>query len=280
MTKKIKVSLFILLSANLIFTGCGGKNEAGRVGEGYSFTIEAADATSDTEYHWRILDQPLSSILSQKDLSFSDHYRTITFMPEYEGKYSFQAIILQYGDTVSVRTFEVEISKDESASAIDTEAEYVEDESWLEEPVVVSPHEEVEVPPVSYEPEVKKVVPVEPMVNAPAPDPEKKSRARESAKPKKIEPLPGSSIPVVKGRYTIQVSSWPGLESAEKEYSRLVQEGFDAYVQRAYFTENKQTWYRVRVGSYGNYDQAAKVSKRVSATLGVKAWVDFVRKDQ
>jgi len=276
---------FIIILA-LVIAGCKGKIDTGTVGEPYSFTVESADQTSDTEFKWTILDQPLSSILSQNDLKFSANNQKMTFTPANKGVFSFQAITLQYGDTILIRNFAVEILEgtiDKTGEAANSN-EFVEDESWLDEdPKTSEPVEEIVQVPIDEieQIETKAITPKEniaEVVGKETPVPEKP--VAKTIKQVATGPLPGSSIPIVNGRYTIQVSSWSDLEGAEKEYSQLVQEGFDAYVQRAFFKENNTTWFRVRVGSYGTYDQAAKVSKSISNILEVNAWVDFVRQDQ
>lgn len=272
------INYFILFLV-LFIIGCGGKKNTGVVGQPYTFTVDSADLTSDTEIQWSILDQPLSSILVQDELVFSDNNHEMTFFPEYTGTYSFQVIMLQYGDTISVREFDVEITGTDRVPVRQSD-QYVADESWLEESADEG-DEVAELPAMTDHEERKPVeAPALEMIPAAEPPAVVEKPVIKKVKPQPPAPLPGSTIPIIKGKYTIQVSSWPDLEGAEKEYARLAQQGFDAYIQRAYFKENDKIWYRVRVGSYDNYDQAARVSKSISSTLNVVAWVDFVRKDQ
>ena len=44
--------------------------------------------------------------------------------------------------------------------------------------------------------------------------------------------------------------------------------------------KNQEKWYRVRLGSYNNYNAAKKDAKLISAELGFTVWVDFVRKEK
>jgi cell division protein FtsN len=44
------------------------------------------------------------------------------------------------------------------------------------------------------------------------------------------------------------------------------------------FDTNK-IWYRVRVGSYDNYNSAKAAADVLSEELGMATWVDFVRKE-
>ena len=43
---------------------------------------------------------------------------------------------------------------------------------------------------------------------------------------------------------------------------------------------SKEIWYRVRVGSYVNYNSAKAAADALSSTLEMPTWVDFVRKEQ
>ena len=50
------------------------------------------------------------------------------------------------------------------------------------------------------------------------------------------------SIPYDKERFTIQVASKKRLDDAKKVAANLINSGYDAYIQKAFFKENKQTW--------------------------------------
>jgi cell division protein FtsN len=58
----------------------------------------------------------------------------------------------------------------------------------------------------------------------------------------------------------------------------MISKGYDAYIQKALFDTNK-IWYRVRVGSYDNYNSAKAAADVLSEELGMATWVDFVRKE-
>ena len=59
----------------------------------------------------------------------------------------------------------------------------------------------------------------------------------------------------------------------------LLKKGYDVYIQKIILNDN-ETWYRIRLGSYNNYNAAKKDAKLISAELGFSVWVDFVRKEQ
>ena len=89
----------------------------------------------------------------------------------------------------------------------------------------------------------------------------------------------GSDIPAKKDRFTIQVISKKRLADAQQYANKLIKSGYDAYIQKAYFKETEEVWYRVRIGSYDNYNSAQAIANVVSKDIKLSVWVDFVRID-
>ena len=89
----------------------------------------------------------------------------------------------------------------------------------------------------------------------------------------------GSDIPAKKDRFTIQVISKKRLADAQQYANKLIKSGYDAYIQKAYFKETEEVWYRVRIGSYDNYNSAQAIANIVSKDIKLSVWVDFVRID-
>ena len=50
-------------------------------------------------------------------------------------------------------------------------------------------------------------------------------------------------------------------------------------IQKVVFNA-EEIWYRVRVGSYDNYNSAKIAADALSSALSMPTWVDFVRKEQ
>ena len=70
------------------------------------------------------------------------------------------------------------------------------------------------------------------------------------------------------------------LKSIAQLFSQnLIGQGYDSYIQKVVFN-SEEIWYRVRVGSYDNYNSAKTAADALSSTLGMPTWVDFVRKEQ
>lgn len=93
-------------------------------------------------------------------------------------------------------------------------------------------------------------------------------------------PLRIDRIPKIEGRVTIQVASWPTVGEAEKQMIELQDTGFDAYVQKAYFEETDEVWYRVRIGAFNSVAEAQNAVTVLKKVTGYAAWVDHVRADQ
>ena len=84
-------------------------------------------------------------------------------------------------------------------------------------------------------------------------------------------------IPFDKSRYTIQIASKKNLNDAEKVAVNLIESGYDAYIQKAYFRDTDEVWFRVRVGCYDNRDTALSVGKVIADAMTTEVWIDFVR---
>ena len=81
------------------------------------------------------------------------------------------------------------------------------------------------------------------------------------------------------GKYTVQVSSWQTRQKAEKVAQRFRDKGYEAYVQSAYLTDRKETWYRVRVGRYATNTDAAHVASEIRDLLESGYWIDRVQRE-
>lgn len=91
--------------------------------------------------------------------------------------------------------------------------------------------------------------------------------------------IKGANIAAKRDRFTIQVISKKRLVDAQQFADKLIKSGYDAYIQKAYFKETEEVWYRVRIGSYDNYNSAQAVANVVSKDIKLSVWVDFVRID-
>ena len=67
-------------------------------------------------------------------------------------------------------------------------------------------------------------------------------------------------------RFTIQITSKKKLKDAQTYSKTLLKNGYDVYIQKI-ILDNSETWYRVRLGSYDNYNAAKKDAKIISERI-------------
>ena len=294
-------TFFILITGSLLLMNCGGKRGEGIIGEIIHVNGKLPEETESIDLFWAISAQPDASKLSMKTLEFSEDKSKMSFIPDAAGKYVFEMEIFQYGDELETQKFTYNVDSDEPLVTSETEDEALaeeEDEDWLEEEYEEElEYEEYEDEGYDYaeeseddeeemeenedevyveDEEIEGIEGTEiaaAEITPPAVAP--KSTAAKPAKKKS----PRYVIPYDKSRYTIQVVSKKNLKDAEKTAVNLIESGYDAYIQKAYFRDTDEVWFRVRVGSYDNRETALAVGKVISSAMATNIWVDFVRFD-
>ena len=292
-------AFFILITGSLLLMNCGGKRGEGIIGEIIHVNGELPEETESIDLFWTISSQPDASKLSMKTLEFSKDKSKMSFTPDAAGKYVFEMEIFQFGDELETQKFTYNVDSIEPLVTSETEDEALaeeEDEDWLEEEYEEELEEEEDYDyaeeaeddeeemeesedEVYEEDEDEEIEGIEgteiaaaeitPLAVAP------KSTAAKPAKKKS----PRYVIPYDKSRYTIQVVSKKNLKDAEKTAVNLIESGYDAYIQKAYFRDTDEVWFRVRVGSYDNRETALAVGKVIASAMATDIWVDFVRFD-
>lgn len=294
-------AFFILITGSLLLMNCGGKRGEGIIGEIIHVNGELPEETESIDLFWTISSQPDASKLSMKTLDFSKDKSKMSFTPDAAGKYVFEMEIFQFGDELETQKFTYNVDSIEPLVTSETEDEALaeeEDEDWLEEEYEEELEdeedegydydyaeeaeddegemEENEDEVYEQEEENEGIEGTE-IVAAEITPPEvaPKSTAAKHAKKKS----PRYVIPYDKSRYTIQVVSKKNLKDAEKTAVNLIESGYDAYIQKAYFRDTDEVWFRVRVGSYDNRETALAVGKVIASAMTTDIWVDFVRFD-
>ena len=294
-------AFFILITGSLLLMNCGGKRGEGIIGEIIHVNGELPEETESIDLFWTISSQPDASKLSMKTLEFSKDKSKMSFTPDAAGKYVFEMEIFQFGDELETQKFTYNVDSIEPLVTSETEDEALaeeEDEDWLEEEYEEELEEdededydyaeeaeddeeemeenEDEVYEDDEDEEIEGIEGTEiaaaeitPLAVAP------KSTAAKPVKKKS----PRYVIPYDKSRYTIQVVSKKNLKDAEKTAVNLIESGYDAYIQKAYFRDTDEVWFRVRVGSYDNRETALAVGKVIASAMATDIWVDFVRFD-
>jgi len=292
-------TFFILITGSLLLMNCGGTRGEGIVGEVIHVNGELPEETESIDLFWAISSQPDASKLSMKTLEFSKDKSKMSFTPDAAGKYVFEMEIFQYGDELETQKFTYNVDSIEPLVTSETEDEALaeeEDEDWLEEEYeeeleedededydyaeeAEDDEEEMEENEDEVYEEDEEIEGIEGTEIAAAvitpPTVAPKSTAAKPAKKKS----PRYVIPYDKSRYTIQVVSKKNLKDAEKTAVNLIESGYDAYIQKAYFRDTDEVWFRVRVGSYDNRETALAVGKVIASAMPTDIWVDFVRFD-
>jgi hypothetical protein len=83
----------------------------------------------------------------------------------------------------------------------------------------------------------------------------------------------------LKGQYTVQIVSKPSLEEARKYQLKLINFGYDAYIQKVFLKNKDEIWWRVRVGNFNDLSIANAVRTQLVEYFGEVIWIDNVRKE-
>ena len=292
MRKTIQIILLLLIF------GCGGSGIEGYVNEPITITANNPEEGQDVDYFWSLAEQPDGSLINSGDLLASDYGQEMVFTPDYPGDYLIEVIISQYGDEISNQTFSFSIlDASEKQSSMNKSEE--ENEDWLNEEIDDSLQQEIvktEQDAISEEPNKTKEVDL--LEGKQMSDKDRIGQAAmgKMALEKKLKPAINLVEPVETSinikqrkkrasisertdRFTIQITSKKMLKDAQLFSQNLIGQGYDSYIQKVVFNSD-EIWYRVRVGSYDNYNSAKTAADALSSTLGMPTWVDFVRKEQ
>ena len=302
-------TFFIVIAGTLLLVNCGGKRGEGIIGEIIHVNGELPEETESIDLFWTISSQPDASKLSMKTLEFSKDKSKMSFTPDAAGKYVFEMEIFQYGDELETQKFTYNVDSIEPLVTSETEDEALaeeEDKDWLEEEYKEEleydededydyaeeseededydyaeeseddEEQDYDYAKESMDNEVKDEDIEETEIAAAEITPPKVAPKSTAAKPAKKK-SPRYIIPFDKSRYTIQVVSKKNLKDAERTAANLIESGYDAYIQKAYFRDTDEVWFRVRVGSYDNRETALAVGKVIASAMTTDIWVDFVR---
>ena len=236
----------IYLIILIIFTACGSSPDYQEVMVNKTVKVYSQDYHNEAENYTFKWEPPKGP--SKKAISFDLKNDMLIFSPEIEGDYQIHLSITDISDEVIaeemfyyraiVETVEVAIAK-------------------------IKPEEEILPPPSVVKKPKKKTTP--------------KVRKKKSSKSsKKTDRQSKTSRKSENVDYTIQIAAWPSLEQARKDQLRLIEEGYDAYIERHYRKEKDAIWYRVRIGKFSNKNKALEIQKQVESILGIKSWLDVI----
>ena len=279
--------IILFLTILVSFFACSGGGIEGYVGESISITADNPEEGKDVDYNWTLANQPDGSLMNSTDLFASDDGQKMSFIPDYPGDYSVEVVVSQYGDDIANQTFAFSII-DPNKQEEEVEGEESQDEvneEWLNEDLEKESDLviEDEVEESDYDEEVEDDVDSDDQEEEVEDEndndvPVIKIITSTSVQAKAIQPKKGASIAAKTDQFTIQITSKRILSDAQLFSQKMISKGYDAYIQKALFDTDK-IWYRVRVGSYDNYNSAKAAADVLSEELGMATWVDFVRKE-
>lgn len=275
----MKSHIYILALSALILS-CSRENPIGYVGQPVTVTVDIPDESEDLEFLWELTSIPDNSYLINTDIQAGNDSYSVIFIPDVVGDYSIEASVFQYNDEIETQSFTFSINEalkidstpiTESDKIIldtlalaelllseDSESNWYdsyntnEDLSYSSEDTISFLKEDLKFEKNNPSPPAKKIA-------------------------KKKKEIKGQSIPFDKNRFTIQIASKRKLDDAKKVAAKLIESGYDAYIQKANFKKSNEVWFRIRVGSYDNRQTASAVAESLSKTQKETAWVDFVR---
>ena len=236
-------------------------------------TLSAPEDVGDAQIRWVFSQLPDSSKL----MGFlpSDTLSTVSFKPDWLGEYDV-TLQITVNDEMDEESFLFEAIEAEDSSLVNREIPehliaFLEDQDTTV----------AEVPAASSYTDtgderryLSKVVSPDAKRSAPA----KKRVKIAQSRPKTTSR--GNLIPVATKTYTIQVSSWPSLEEAQVASHDLLENyGIESYIQRAFFKDKDEIYYRLRVGNFQTSEAAAKYAQEIQGMTNLPVWVDYVRQE-
>ena len=265
----------------LIFFSCGSSGIEGYVDEPITISAENPEEGKDVDYFWTLADLPDGSLMNSGDLISSDDGQEMVFTPDYPGDYLVEVVISQYGDEISNQTFAFLIMDPSERDAVsDEDSEEPENEDWLNEEMDEEIDDDDENEDEDLDEEDEDIDDdYDENDESGNKSPVAKMTTANAVTAKASEPKKGTSIAARTDRFTIQITSKKMLKDAQLFSQKLIRKGYDAYIQKVVF-KTDEIWYRVRVGSYDNYNSAKAAADDLSGELGMATWVDFVRKEQ
>ena len=295
--------IHILLLLLHLFFACDGSGIEGYVNEPITITANNPEEGQDVDYFWSLSEQPDGSLINSSDLIASDDGQEMVFTPDYPGDYSIEVLISQYGDEISDQSFSFTILEPSEKEIVENDNQNENTEDWLNEEIEDTEENDGEELNQDEE-KLSDVIETELATDVhnkkSMSDKDREGLAamggmetpkKKNVKPiakfdksKKIvakikEPKKEASIAERTDRFTIQITSKKILKDAQLFSQNLISQGYDSYIQKVVFN-TQDIWYRVRVGSYDNYNSAKNSADALSSEIGMATWVDFVRKEQ
>ncbi|MFL3050912.1 MAG: SPOR domain-containing protein [Candidatus Neomarinimicrobiota bacterium] len=245
----------------------------GTVGNYYSVQVKEPVGIELPSYAWDILSFPNESMLTYADLYIRRGGKEMSFQPDEPGNYSFELIIYnKEGLSVVSSRYDFMISNSATAS--------ISMESNSDFQRKIKPQNKSSEQKLNKKETPKHISSLESNVKTRKIPPKKDLKTKKKISPR-IKKVPrADSIPSSGHRFTIQLFSESSLIKSKQRLDELIRLGFDAYIQKAYFQDKDELWYRVRVGAYDSKEDAKIAASEIKRLASLESWVDKVRVDQ
>ncbi|MBT3227721.1 MAG: SPOR domain-containing protein [Candidatus Marinimicrobia bacterium] len=271
-----KRALLILIVLSIIVNCDMWNSRFGReeVKLGEYITLQVEESVEGQQVNWIFAQLPDSSKL----LGFlpSDTLDLVSFLPDFAGSYDVVLEVTIDGETEQTNYYyDIVMSEDDTVVEGELpdhlfEAAQTEDTTVADTPSVSLTDDGVQRRYLSK-------------MKSPGETTKTRKSAVKRRKTTKSKPAltsRGNLIPLAARTYTIQVSSWPSLDEAQSA-SRDLQDkyGIDSYIQRAFFKDRDEIYYRLRVGNFQESKDAETYAKEIQDVTSLPVWVDFVRQE-
>ncbi len=270
----MKRTIIALLIVFLCFLGCAKKEVInGIVNQPLHLSafLESTLDTTGATYQWTFVSKPFESKLDILSFQPDSRLFNVYFIPDVEGEY-----VVQY--TLYGQDGEIKDSREYTCAVVMPEPGAVEvsapPETYAEEDTLAGDEGSL-LKPQYLDSETVEAEPAPEIYKPPQAPPPPTVKPKPAA-----QVVKGKNVPKVTGKYTIQISSWKKYETAEKALHNLENLGLDVYIQRTFFKETNEYWYRIRSGTFNNYQEAVAALKELKITIpNEKLWIDSVREE-
>jgi len=292
-----------ILPLLLLSFACDGSGIEGYVNKPITITANNPEEGQDVDYFWSLSEQPDGSLMNSSDLVASDAGQEMVFTPDYPGDYSIEVLISQYGDEIAEQSWSFTILEPSEKEVLKDDNQNEDTENWLNEEIDDSEEyddEQVNQDKEKFSDIIESEIATNITDKKSISDKDQKGLAAmgtmEDSEKKNLKPIskfdkstkvvaqikePKKEVSIAErtDRFTIQITSKKILKDAQLFSQKLIGQGYDSYIQKVVFNA-EEIWYRVRVGSYDNYNSAKTAAVALSNELEMATWVDFVRKEQ
>ena len=272
----LKRALLILIVLSIIVSCDMWNSRFGRdeVNLGEYITLQVDEPVEGQKINWIFAQLPDSSQL----LGFlpSDTLDLVSFKPDFAGEYDVVLEVTADGETEQTKYFYEAVMSEDNTLVEGDIPDHVIEASKNNDTTVA------DTPSVSLTDEGVQRRYLSKMKSPGEPKKPRKSIAKrkKAAKSKPAVASRGNLIPLASRTYTIQVSSWPSLDEAQSASHDLQQKyGIDSYIQRAFFKDKDEIYYRLRVGNFQESKDAEAYAKEIQGMTSLPVWVDFVRQE-